>query len=130
MPSAQPTVFVLFGATGDLAERMVLPAFYDSVARGLLPAFVEAGRQRPRRRRPRGLPRTTSTMCLTEFGPKPTEDRWTIRRTARSPAAGSRGQPGQPARRDRQAEATSAATSELIHYLAIPPSAFAPTTEA
>jgi len=23
-----PTVFVLFGATGDLAKRMVLPAFY------------------------------------------------------------------------------------------------------
>jgi len=23
----QPTIFVLFGATGDLARRMVLPAF-------------------------------------------------------------------------------------------------------
>jgi len=26
-----PTVFVLFGATGDLARRMVLPAFYRLV---------------------------------------------------------------------------------------------------
>ena len=27
-PSPAPTVFVLFGATGDLAKRMALPAFY------------------------------------------------------------------------------------------------------
>ena len=33
-----PTVFVLFGATGDLAKRMVLPAFYTLYCAGLLPA--------------------------------------------------------------------------------------------
>jgi glucose-6-phosphate 1-dehydrogenase len=32
-----PTVFVLFGATGDLAKRMVLPAFYRLAKEGLLP---------------------------------------------------------------------------------------------
>src|ERR1700741_5028457 len=32
-----PTVFVLFGATGDLAKRMVLPAFYTLAVEGLLP---------------------------------------------------------------------------------------------
>src|SRR5258708_34017766 len=32
-----PTVFVLFGATGDLAGRMVLPAFYRLASEGLLP---------------------------------------------------------------------------------------------
>src|ERR1700743_3088603 len=32
-----PTVFVLFGATGDLAARMVLPAFYRLAREGLLP---------------------------------------------------------------------------------------------
>ena len=32
-----PTVFVLFGATGDLAKRMVLPAFYRLAREGLLP---------------------------------------------------------------------------------------------
>src|SRR6185437_7245874 len=32
-----PTVFVLFGATGDLAKRMVLPAFYRLSLEGLLP---------------------------------------------------------------------------------------------
>ena len=30
-------IFVLFGATGDLAERMVLPSFYGLFQRGLLP---------------------------------------------------------------------------------------------
>ena len=33
-----PTVFVLYGATGDLARRMVLPAFYQLAQHGLLPA--------------------------------------------------------------------------------------------
>jgi len=32
-----PVVFVLFGATGDLARRMVLPAFYRLAREGLLP---------------------------------------------------------------------------------------------
>src|SRR6185503_5061443 len=31
------TVFVLFGATGDLAARMVLPAFWTLANEGLLP---------------------------------------------------------------------------------------------
>ena len=30
-----PMVFVLFGATGDLARRMVLPAFYRLAREGL-----------------------------------------------------------------------------------------------
>ena len=30
-------VFVLFGATGDLAKRMVLPAFYQLAQHGLMP---------------------------------------------------------------------------------------------
>ena len=32
-----PVVFVLFGATGDLAKLMVLPAFYRLFTEGLLP---------------------------------------------------------------------------------------------
>src|ERR1700722_20361825 len=36
-PAAQPAIFVLFGATGDLAARMVLPAFYRLAGEGLLP---------------------------------------------------------------------------------------------
>ncbi|MGH3234964.1 MAG: hypothetical protein ACRDOH_17280, partial [Streptosporangiaceae bacterium] len=36
-PDLGPTIFVLFGATGDLAKRMVLPAFYRLALDGLLP---------------------------------------------------------------------------------------------
>ena len=32
-----PAVFVIFGATGDLAHRKLLPAIYNLGARGLLP---------------------------------------------------------------------------------------------
>ena len=44
-----PVVFVLFGATGDLARRMVLPAFYRLAAEGQAVClrsddFVEAGK--------------------------------------------------------------------------------------
>ena len=37
MTDLPPTVFVLFGATGDLSRRLVLPAFYELAQRGLLP---------------------------------------------------------------------------------------------
>src|SRR6202789_3810245 len=33
----QPTVFILYGATGDLAHRLVLPAFFRLAIAGLLP---------------------------------------------------------------------------------------------
>src|SRR4029077_16150362 len=32
-----PTAFVIFGATGDLAQRKLLPAIYNLAVRGLLP---------------------------------------------------------------------------------------------
>lgn len=37
MSEPAPIAFVLFGATGDLARRMVLPAFYTLAEEGLLP---------------------------------------------------------------------------------------------
>ncbi|WP_231502649.1 glucose-6-phosphate dehydrogenase (NADP(+)) [Blastococcus sp. URHD0036] len=36
-PDLPPTVFVVFGATGDLARRMVLPAFFELARLDLLP---------------------------------------------------------------------------------------------
>ena len=33
----EPTIFILYGATGDLAHRLVLPAFYRLAIAGLLP---------------------------------------------------------------------------------------------
>ena len=42
-PELGPTIFVLFGATGDLAKRLVLPAFYRLAQEGLLPVFAQLG---------------------------------------------------------------------------------------
>ena len=36
-PPRTSMIFVLFGATGDLARRLVLPAFYRLAVAGLLP---------------------------------------------------------------------------------------------
>ena len=33
----EPTVIILYGGTGDLAKRLVLPAFWELHTRGLLP---------------------------------------------------------------------------------------------
>ena len=45
--SDEPTVIILYGGTGDLAKRMVLPAFYELFTRDLLPrAFILVGNGR------------------------------------------------------------------------------------
>lgn len=41
---ADPCCFVIFGASGDLAHRLLVPALYNLAARGLLPeAFAIIG---------------------------------------------------------------------------------------
>jgi glucose-6-phosphate 1-dehydrogenase len=57
-----PTVFVLFGATGDLSKRMVLPAFFTLAKEGLLPErwrLVGNGRGTS----PMRISASTCTMC-------------------------------------------------------------------
>src|SRR5271155_3653117 len=70
-----PTVFVLFGATGDLAKRMVLPAFYQLACEGLLPPqwlLVGNGRGEITHENFRA----SVHDALTEFGPKPGGKDW------------------------------------------------------
>src|SRR6202040_1085759 len=74
-PAARPVVFVLFGATGDLAKRMVLPALYQLAGPGLLPRQWLLGGNG------RGDPtdenfRAHVHDALTEFGPKPEAQDW------------------------------------------------------
>jgi glucose-6-phosphate 1-dehydrogenase len=69
-PQLPPTVFVLFGATGDLARRMVLPAFFELAQRGLLPErwrLVGNGRRDVSHEDFRARVHA----ALTEFGPAP-----------------------------------------------------------
>ncbi|ORA06094.1 glucose-6-phosphate dehydrogenase [Mycolicibacterium bacteremicum] len=49
-PDPSPHVFVVFGATGDLAARMLFPGFYQLAASGRLPAdyaVIGSGRHAP-----------------------------------------------------------------------------------
>ena len=65
-----PTIFVLFGATGDLAKRMVIPAFYRLALEGLLPRqwlLIGNGRGDVAHEDFRKHVHDV----LTEFGPKP-----------------------------------------------------------
>jgi glucose-6-phosphate 1-dehydrogenase len=75
MSDLPATVFVLYGATGDLAKRMVLPAFFDLYARGLLPRrwkLIGNGRGDVAHENFRGHVHDV----LTEFGTAPTDEQW------------------------------------------------------
>ena len=43
----QPFTMVIFGATGDLTERKLMPALYHLAADGYLPVDFSADRRRP-----------------------------------------------------------------------------------
>ena len=53
--SPGPCGVVIFGVTGDLARKKLMPAIYDLANRGLLPADVRPGRVRPTGLGRRGL---------------------------------------------------------------------------
>ena len=66
----RPAAFVLFGATGDLARRMVLPAFFRLATEGLLPAqWLLVGNGRGDVSHEDFRARVHD--ALTEFGPQP-----------------------------------------------------------
>ena len=97
-----PTVFVLFGATGDLAKRMVLPAFYQlCAARPAARAWLLIGNGRGDVVA-RGLPRPRQRRA-DRVRPEPEGDEWEeFAATLRFAGGGfDEGQPRQPARRAR-----------------------------
>jgi glucose-6-phosphate 1-dehydrogenase len=131
MSDLPATVFVLYGATGDLAKRMVLPAFFDLYARGLLPRrwkLIGNGRGDVAHENFRGHVHDV----LTEFGTAPTDEQWAGFAPGLLFAGGGFRAEDGGALPDliEQTRAELGADAQLIHYLAVPPSAFAPTTEA
>ncbi len=127
----KPTVFMLFGATGDLAHRLVLPAFFRLAQAGLLPedwrlvgngrgdvsheSFQERARQ-----------------SLEEFGPKPSQGPWKEFKSRLRFAGGGFevSNPGSLLDVLDEAEKDLGGDPQLVHYLAVPPSAFTTLTEA
>jgi glucose-6-phosphate 1-dehydrogenase len=129
-PDLGPTVFVLFGATGDLAKRLVLPAFYRLAVEGLLPRqwlLVGNGRGDVADEEFRAHVHD----ALTEFGPHPQQGTWEsfAQRVFFAGGGFKAGDPGSLL--DVLAKArTSVSGSQLVHYLAVPPVAFAGLTKA
>src|SRR5580693_3617651 len=71
----KPTVFLLFGATGDLAHRLVLPALFRLAQANLLPPdWRLIGNGRGDASHENFQDRVQES--LEEFGPKPSEGPW------------------------------------------------------
>ncbi len=126
-----PVMFVLFGATGDLARRMVLPAFYRLAGDGLLPRqwrLVGNGR---------GDVTDESFRAhvhdaLAEFGPEPEPREWDAfaERVFFAGGGFSVGNPGRLRDVLGGARRQLGGDPQLVCYLAVPPVAFAGLTEA
>jgi glucose-6-phosphate 1-dehydrogenase len=126
-----PTVFVLFGATGDLAKRMVLPAFYTLAVEGLLPddwVLVGNGRGDVSHEDFRGHVHDV----LTEFGPTPDNGPWKQFADRLLFAGGgfNSADPGSLLDVTAHARTRVGPHAQLVHYLAVPPVAFTEITKA
>jgi len=131
-PELQPTIFVLFGATGDLAKRLVLPAFYRLAREGrLLPRqwlLVGNGRgdvsDEDFRRHVHDV--------LEEFGPAPEPAEWKpfAERVLFAGGGFTSASPGSLLDVLAGGRRSLGGDPQLVHYLAIPPVAFAETTKA
>jgi glucose-6-phosphate 1-dehydrogenase len=126
-----PTAFVLFGATGDLASRMVLPAFYRLSRDGLLPTqwrLVGNGRGEVTDESFRAHVHD----ALAEFGPKPEPRDWDAfaERVFFAGGGFSADDPGQLPEVLGDAYRALGGAPQLICYLAVPPAAFAGLTIA
>lgn len=126
----EPTVFMLFGATGDLARRLVIPAFFRLAQAGLLPddwRLVGNGRGDVSHENFQDRVRES----LEEFGPKPSEGPWEEFRSRLRFAGGGFEASDAGSLLDvvGKAEEELGGSPRRVHYFAVPPSAFAKLTE-
>jgi glucose-6-phosphate 1-dehydrogenase len=126
----KPTVFLLFGATGDLAHRLVLPALFRLAQANLLPPdwrLIGNGRGDVSHENFQERVRES----LEEFGPKPADGPWEEFRSRLLFAGGGfdASDPGSLLGVLAEAEKELGGAPQRVHYFAVPPSAFAKLTE-
>jgi glucose-6-phosphate 1-dehydrogenase len=126
-----PTVFVLFGATGDLSHRMVLPAFYRLAKENLVPdrwLLVGNGRGDVAHENFQA----DVENLLRVAGEDLDDDIWPGFRDRLRFAGGGfdTEDPGSLLDVIGHARSEVGQDAQLVHYLAVPPSAFGPITEA
>ncbi|PRY15104.1 glucose-6-phosphate dehydrogenase [Kineococcus rhizosphaerae] len=129
--SDRPTVFVMYGATGDLSRRLVSPAFFELARLGRLPAqwrLIGSGRGSKSHEEFRDFIRE----ALEEFGPQPADGPWEEFAANLLFAGGgfTADDPGELLDVLAAAKQDLGDDVEVVHYLAIPPGAFLDTTKA
>ena len=126
-----PVIIVLFGATGDLAKRMVLPAFFTLAEQKLMPEdYLLIGTGRGQRTDEQFAQHIHD--ALTEFATAPDPDEW-ARFSARVRFAGGGftvDDPGELVDAVAKARQDLGENAQLINYLAVPPVAFQGFTAA
>ena len=131
-PQLGPTIFVLFGATGDLSKRMVLPAFFQLALSGLLNSewmLIGTGRGNVSDDQFRDHVHDV----VNQFGVPHDDADWEpfARRLRFAGGGFTPDNPGSlPTAVQQARQDLGAADAQLVHYLALPPSTFAETTRA
>jgi glucose-6-phosphate 1-dehydrogenase len=124
-------VLILFGATGDLAARKLLPGLFHLTVAGLMPErfrIVGSGS-------PEGAPdaegfRAHVHDAVREFGRREsTDENWARFAASLSFAPATAEDPGALLEEVARVEASLSADVDRLIYLAIPPQAFAPMVE-
>jgi glucose-6-phosphate 1-dehydrogenase len=124
-----PCAFVIFGVTGDLTHRLVIPSLYNLEASGLLPdKFCVVGVAR------RGMSneqlRESLMKGLRQFATRPVDD--AIAKRLLQCVTSIEADPGDPSSFDamraqlEELEAAREIGGNRLFYLATPPNAFAP----
>src|SRR5689334_22617727 len=120
------TVFVLFGATGDLAARMVLPAFWTLANEGLLPKdWILVGNGRG------DVSHENFRAHVREVVGSPSHGWGDFAKRLRFAGGGfDSDSPGSLLDVIEDARKEVGQDAQLVHYLAIPPVAFPEITKA
>jgi glucose-6-phosphate 1-dehydrogenase len=119
-------VIVLFGATGDLARRKLLPGLYKLHCAGLLPpGYRVIGSAPPQFAMDDAHFQDHARKCVEEFGGGPPEEKaWQEFAERLSFAAADAKEPGWLVEAVQRAEREIGGEVHRIYHLAIPPSAF------
>jgi glucose-6-phosphate 1-dehydrogenase len=127
IPKPPDHVIVLFGATGDLARRKLLPGLYQLARVGLLPpGYRVIGSAPPAFAVGDEQFRELARKAVEEFGGKPLEgEEWREFASRLSFAAADAQQPQALVEAVQQAEREIGGKVHRLYHLAVPPSAFA-----
>jgi glucose-6-phosphate 1-dehydrogenase len=124
-------VIVLFGVTGDLARRKLLPGLFHLSAAGLMPRrFRIIGTSTPRSAMTDEQFREYARQAVTDYGrckPDGDGEAWDTFERRLSYAVEDLSAPGDLVEAIHRAERDVGGSPGLLYHLAVPPSAFSPT---